>query len=143
MAVGSLWLGAPAAESFNDFAGRTMAYALPCALLVYGAACVEIDSGAKAPAGAVALGDWSYSLYLLHFILLAVLARLWADRFGGAWDNLGFAVLGAALSILCAWLSFRWFERPALAAGNIIRARLFPRRGAAPGATPRLASRIW
>lgn len=143
LVAGSLWLGPELPAAFEDYARRTLAYGLPCALTVYGAACVEVDRGAKASAAWVALGDWSYSLYLLHFILLAGLARLWADRIAGPWDNLGFVLAGAGLSILCAWLSFRYFERPVLRLGALLRGRLSPTRAEPPGATPRLASRIW
>jgi peptidoglycan/LPS O-acetylase OafA/YrhL len=142
LALGSLWFGPPVPETFEQMWRRTAAWGVPCALIVYGAVCVELDRGARAPRAAVALGDWSYSLYLLHFLVLAALARLWADRFAGPWDNIAVAIVGAVISIRLARLSFRAFERPVLAAGARLRTRLFPRPNGEP-AEPRVAARIW
>ncbi len=141
--AGSLWIGPPDPMSFASGWRRFAAFGIPCALIVYGAACVEVDGRSRAPDGAVALGDWSYSLYLLHLPLIAALAALWADRWAGPLDNLAFALIATAAAVALSWAAFRGFERPVLALGGKLRARLFPARRPQPGGTPRLASRIW
>ncbi len=141
--LGSLWLGPPEPESFNDFWRRAAAYGLPCALVVYGAVCVEIDERRRAPDFMVALGDWSYSLYLLHFLVLAAIYRVWNDFFAGPWDNFAIAIVSTLLCIRLARLSFRAFERPVLVRGARLRDRLFPQPKEPGPGEPRIASRLW
>jgi exopolysaccharide production protein ExoZ len=50
---------------------------LPCALIVYGAATLEIGGIASAPRWLVALGNASYSTYLCHVLVLSALGRLY------------------------------------------------------------------
>jgi len=97
--------------------------ALAFASLVLGAAAD--------PRGAVARGlQWrplawlgmvSYSLYLWHAPLLHGFAQ-WAQRAAGTWDLLWLTVA----SLVLAWLSYRFVERPFLGA----RARRAERRPA-------------
>lgn len=69
--------------------------------------------------GAVALGDASYALYLLHPFVSRAL-RLVVEKAGivavlGPW---GFVALALAGSVLVAWLVHRGFERPVTRAGR-------------------------
>jgi peptidoglycan/LPS O-acetylase OafA/YrhL len=54
------------------------------------------------------LGDISYGLYLLHYPILEITARLVGTSILGL-------LVGAGASIGLAWLSYRYFERPMMA----------------------------
>ena len=65
-----------------------------------------------------ALGDISYSVYILHFAVLAVLAPIEPSLARSAGPLPGFLLLyGATLVVVApfALLSYRWIERPAIA----------------------------
>lgn len=94
-----------------------------------------------ANSGGVALGDWSYSLYLSHIFVLQVLKRIFPmleDLPGGAGalfnvagdgrlGNLVFVLACIVLSTVLAWLSYRFLERPMLQQFNSVRRTLFYR----------------
>jgi len=85
-------------------------FTLPFFLLVYGATGREIIAGRLYPLWLTRLGDWSYSLYLTHYIVLVTLRRIYrmaapdSLKVGaeGALDNVVFAVLALAISIVTA-----------------------------------------
>lgn len=61
--------------------------------------------------GIATMGDWSYSLYLLHEFVVLLMGSLWHRLFGSH----GLYVLGAAtilVAIACSWLSFAYLEKP-------------------------------
>jgi len=73
------------------------------------------------------LGDWSFSLYLCHMIVLSALRRVFdfagrsdilapVFRIGhpGPLDNLVFLVVGTAVSIVASWITYRIVERPCI-----------------------------
>ena len=121
---------------------RTLIFAPACALIVYGAVGLELDHGWRAPGWAVRLGDWSYSLYLGHFLVISALSRLWApvSAPGTLWDNALAAIVMAGASVMLAWLAFTFFERPFIGAAARLRNRIFAARAPEGG---RIASRIW
>jgi peptidoglycan/LPS O-acetylase OafA/YrhL len=100
------------------------------ALIALAFASLVLGAAAE-PRGAVARGlQWrplawlgmvSYSLYLWHAPLMHGFAQ-WAQRAAGPWDALGLT----AASLVLAWLSYRFVERPFLGA----RARRAERRPA-------------
>jgi peptidoglycan/LPS O-acetylase OafA/YrhL len=73
------------------------------------------------------LGRISYSLYLLHAVVLLALLHVAHDQIPTA----GIIALMWALSIPLAALCYRWVELPGIAAGKRIAARLDARRPAA------------
>ncbi|MEV4836008.1 acyltransferase [Nonomuraea sp. NPDC049486] len=78
----------------------------------------------RVPAWWAWLGMVSYSVYLLHPILLEIVDGLLADPAAVAWPyraGLGVVVLGALLG--CAALTYRLVEAPAQRAGKRIAAR--------------------
>ena len=84
------------------------------ALLPVGGACLLIAGGTRAPFGVSRLlslrpmvwfGDISYSVYLWHWPLIVFAKALW--------PNLSWAVpVAAAVSLLTAWLTYRFVENP-------------------------------
>lgn len=109
--------------------GRVAVYTLPFAALIYGAVAQEMQGQLKCPTWLVALGDWSYSLYLCHYLVMVsvvrigkMLANYTPDnlvatlRIGapGIWDNLVFTLVTVILSLITAALSYRLIEQPSL-----------------------------
>jgi peptidoglycan/LPS O-acetylase OafA/YrhL len=70
----------------------------------------------------VRLGDWSYSLYLLHVPVAFSLARAIDNRFGAVMslDQMAALVLlgTVAITMPLAAFSFRWIELPGIALGR-------------------------
>ncbi|MEG3152162.1 acyltransferase [Sphingomonas sp. ZT3P38] len=63
----------------------------------------------------VKLGDWSYSLYLLHIIILLAAAKISDTIFGKVlplWIAIPYAISIIVVSTACAFLSYRYIERP-------------------------------
>lgn len=91
-------------------------------------------------AGLVRLGDASYSLYLVHTLVIVAL-RVVFERLGhipaiapvfrvghpGPLDNIAFTVACVAVSIIASLLTYRFFERPVGAMFRKLRKRLFGR----------------
>jgi peptidoglycan/LPS O-acetylase OafA/YrhL len=77
------------------------------------------------PAWLLRLGVISYSLYLLHPLVYAVLGNTTGS--GTVVRTLSF-VGALALSVLVSELSYRWIERPMIARGRGVSARLGARR---------------
>jgi len=109
--------------------GRVAIYTLPFAALIYGASALEAQNKLTCPIWLIALGDWSYSLYLSHYLVLIMIIRIareakpylpepWVETFSlgapGLWDNLIFALTAIILSIITAGVSFYIIERPVL-----------------------------
>lgn len=88
----------------------------------------------------VALGDWSYSLYLLHLPVVYIVVRL-ADNAGliGT-ERDGAAVLVAlvvaTITVPLSALTFRYVELPGIAAGTALLRGLRSRSAAARGGAP-------
>ena len=105
--IGIIWLVVPPAGAPEDRVGR---YALPALLLLVSA----VQSSWPSIKWLHRLGDISYSLYLSHFLLLAVFAVAWR-RLGlgsGALAHLAFFTSGGALALTCGYLCWRWLELP-------------------------------
>lgn len=90
---------------------------------------------------AVRLGDWSFSLYLSHMIVLSALRRAFETlgqfeslspffRLGspGPIDNIVFFLTGVILSITASWLAYRFIEKPWIVLFGDLRRFLFHRR---------------
>jgi len=99
----------------------------------------------KVLAVASRLGDWSFSLYLCHMIILSplrrvfevighndTLARLFRLGHPGPLDNITFFVCGAALSITASWITYRIVERPAIILFGRMRKAMFDRSPTGP-----------
>lgn len=92
-----------------------MAMAIGCAMVLAGACQLDQDRRFRWPRSLLALGDASYSLYLLHLplsglLLKAILASGLRDRLGGA----AAYALTLSLTAALAWLAYRAVEAPLL-----------------------------
>ena len=129
--------------------GRVIWFGIPAAILIYGLAALDIRGRFHAPSFMISIGDWSYALYLSHMLTLSALKRIFpvaADisenwlgvptplanllRVGtpGLADNVFFLAAGLTASLVVAWLSFRFFEKPFLRLFGRLRAKLFDTR---------------
>jgi len=106
---------------------RVAAYGVPSAMIIFGAVWMEREKGLSIPSALSHLGNWSYSLYLSHLLVLLSLKRVWnmqalqdyipsALKWGapGWLDNVVYIIIGLAASIIFAAISYRLIERPSL-----------------------------
>jgi len=118
------------ADPMNKFAlnwFRVFVFGLPCAFIVLGASWVEQPNNEVKSSVFVVLGDWSYSIYLSHMLVLLGLRRIWqtnaAETYLPKWlkwgnvgivDDLIFASIAFVLILLISWISFHFIERPSI-----------------------------
>ncbi len=95
---------------------RTILMGLPAALLVYGLVALELQGKLKAlfPPALVVLGNWSYALYLCHTLTIQVAGRAVYKLFGSEawWSNLLYCLSATIATVMCAAVTYRYFERP-------------------------------
>ena len=70
------------------------------------------------------LGDFSYSLYLIHMPCFLIAATLWYGRHGSLPTNYLFSVVVAAAIVPIAYLFWRAIEDPSVRIGKFLAARL-------------------
>jgi len=117
----------PTHEQFEKEWPRVIIFGPSCALLVFAAA----DPARQFfwPRSMIALGDASYSLYLLHVPIFFLMVPLWkANSSPAPVDNAVALVVALALAIGFSFPFFRWIEQPSLQLGR----RLFPLLSARP-----------
>lgn len=95
---------------FSNESRRLLQIGVPCAAIVVACICLE----SKTANGiitmiAVKLGDWSYSTYLSHVIIIAI-ANEYASFMGINKYTLILPVI--CLVVLFSYLSFKWIETP-------------------------------
>jgi peptidoglycan/LPS O-acetylase OafA/YrhL len=97
-------------------------FSVPFLLLACGGVGCELTGQLKAPKWLTKLGDWSFSLYLTHYIVLVTLRRVYRMvvpdelKVGavGVVDNVIFALLALLISILTAAIFYNFIESPSL-----------------------------
>ena len=97
--------------------GLPAAAILACAALIDAGPCAAPGSAqARIASFAIALGDASYAIYLLHPIVVRGLRLVW-DKAGATAivPSALFVAIGLALVIPLAFAVHRWFERPVTA----------------------------
>ncbi|MEE2567495.1 acyltransferase family protein [Hyphobacterium marinum] len=127
--TGAVVLGLRGPDDYPAWWGRVLAFGPASALLVLGMAALERDQGVRAPVWTRRIGDWSYSLYLSHLLIIAALAHIWT-RFArpGIADNLVFITLMVIVPVVFAALAYTLFERPTLRAGKRLGDQILPPR---------------
>lgn len=122
----ALMIPVPGKKNMFNWA-RVIMFGLPCTLIVFSVACVEQKGKLKVSTPLIELGNWSYSLYLSHMLVLLGLRRIWqtgaAEQFLpeqlkwgalGPFNELAFIFLALFLSIFTAWLSYHTIERTSI-----------------------------
>jgi exopolysaccharide production protein ExoZ len=107
VALGLLALLAQFLAGLGDALPRLPAWGGPAACIVLGCVAMEARRGVPHLATARAVGDASYSIYLLHGPMVGPVLRLAAG-----WPPMAGLALLLAGSVLAGLLCFRWFERP-------------------------------
>jgi exopolysaccharide production protein ExoZ len=100
-----------------DSAGPDMPDALRWgipALLIVAAAALTESSTSRLMLWLAALGNASYSLYLIHPFVLRPMRNIWAHTIGGALPLTAYVVVVTLLATLVAFAIYRWLERPLL-----------------------------
>ncbi|MEN3930819.1 acyltransferase [Microvirga sp. W0021] len=87
----------------------------------------------------VALGNASYSLYLVHPFVLRPLRNIWMSVVGDTLPLIGFVILAALLSSLVAIVLYRLFEEPS---NRFLRDRLLNKKSGTQAAFPENRSGI-
>jgi peptidoglycan/LPS O-acetylase OafA/YrhL len=110
--------------NFNEY--RVIVFGVPCALLLYALTAYDHENAPKPARLFVALGDWSYSTYLIHVIMLSAVGRLVAFVFpaGGVVASLGLIALAFITVNLAAAACYTIVERPTLKALHRLGATL-------------------
>ncbi|BAB53679.1 acyltransferase family protein [Mesorhizobium japonicum] len=101
---------------------RVLCFGLPSAFIVYGLVAMEIRAGWVFSRLWVGVGDSSYSLYLWHYPLFAVLAACYADL--GIMSRVPVEVLAltsCSIAVLFGFVSYYGIERPINKSGWVAR----------------------
>ncbi|MEE2525851.1 acyltransferase [Hyphobacterium sp. HN65] len=128
--AGALWIGEPAFEGYPAYWGRVLAFGPASVLLVLGLAGLERQERLVLPAWSQVIGDWSYSLYLSHVLVIVTLTHLWM-RFAmpGPADNLLMIGLMTGLALGFSAIAYNVFERPVLKFSKRLGRKLFAKAG--------------
>jgi peptidoglycan/LPS O-acetylase OafA/YrhL len=112
---------------------RVILFGIPAAALVAGAVCLDQHGRIEFSAGWKFLGDASYSIYLVHLMVIIVVAKVWTMASlptEGLLNALIFMSIAMAIGTLGGIASYLYLERPML---NFFRRRRGPSR---PGLAP-------
>ena len=115
---GAVILAMAADEDYGNMLSemwRTLAYGVGCTFALLGIVELERQGRLTTPRPLVLLGDASYSIYLVHFLALSLLAKLaWASGAAQLPDALSYLLLVAGATGSGVLLHL-WVERPLLA----------------------------
>lgn len=131
--LGMFRFGVPEGQ---DILPDALRWGIP-ALLIVAAAALAQSSRACPMLWLAALGNASYSLYLIHPFVLRPLRNIWTQAVGGALPLTAYVVFVTALATLVSIGVYRWLERPLLrwAQGTTKSAGGTGRQASTPAAT--------
>ena len=102
---------------------RVLLFGMPAALIIYCLAGMELRGSVRVPAWLVTLGDWSYSTYLVHVLIIGFLARILAGVFGsGTLATVILFIIAPAVTYAFSGPVYRLFEAPTIFRLRRIRA---------------------
>ncbi|NDE91293.1 MAG: acyltransferase [Alphaproteobacteria bacterium] len=88
-------------------------FGIPCALLVYAALQIELKNILVAPAWLVQLGNASFSIYLMHVLVISALGHIFVKLpFHTPPFEIAFVVLCIAAPYIAGLVSYRLIEQP-------------------------------
>ena len=95
---------------------RAIIYGPAMMVIVWASTALTLSGELKTPNWLVRLGDWSYSLYLIHYIVLIAMKRILRmtglDDLSGVIPIIIFGVLAFILSVAAAGILHHTVERP-------------------------------
>ena len=94
---------------------RPLLYGSFATLFLYGAMELERTKLIRYLPSLRAIGDWSYSIYLSHVLVLNVVARLFARFLDGTGALILLTIAGIAAVLVVGYLSYTYMERPLIA----------------------------
>ncbi len=113
--AGVLWIGFPYEKTYPTGWGRVVAFGPAAALMIYGLFALEKNGQWRAPKMLTRLGDWSYSAYLSHILIMSTLVHIWVPLAQpGMADNIVFIVVTLVAVLVFSALAYYGFERPVL-----------------------------
>jgi peptidoglycan/LPS O-acetylase OafA/YrhL len=122
-AYAALAPGGAAGQGWPEGWARVAVFGVPAVLMIAGAVSMEFSGGRLLPRPLQAIGDASYSIYLIQIFVVLALGRVWARvRLPGLADNAAAVALAAGAILAAGALSHRLLERPLLALAR----RLWP-----------------
>jgi exopolysaccharide production protein ExoZ len=87
-------------------------FGLPASLLVVAGLALE-DTIRQWPKAGVRVGDWSYSIYLVHTMLVSTCVKVWSLLgLQGLPADISYLVTVATLSVALGWAGYRFVELP-------------------------------
>jgi peptidoglycan/LPS O-acetylase OafA/YrhL len=119
-AATTLWAvleGMPAVQLLLIPKYRVVGFGLPFACLVLGVLALERAEKLPRRPWMEKVGDWSYSIYLLHVLLLNAIFRFATELIPALATTAGSFLLtacGIVAVLLCGWASYRFLEKPVL-----------------------------
>lgn len=125
---GRVIIGLGQVDAHGDAASNLVDLAISAILVIF---LMERKGEPAAAIFCKLVGDISYPLYLLHWptlcLLLAGSVRILGIAWISAhleWWSVTMLLMSGAIVFGLAWASFRWVEKPAIAAGKILADRL-------------------
>ncbi len=95
---------------------RAVIYGPAMMAIVWASTALMLAGSLKIPTWLARLGDWSYSLYLIHYIVLIAMKRILRmtglDNLSGVMPILIFGILAFILSLAAAAILHHVFEKP-------------------------------
>jgi len=105
-ALGILFLPAP------NYIERPLFWGGSALLLMLSVVNLEERFGRRIPAWMLRIGDASYSLYLVHSLVVLFIARIFLHEHVARPNLAGMAALALVVSVFTALALYRWVERP-------------------------------
>jgi exopolysaccharide production protein ExoZ len=108
---------------------RVLVFGFPAMLALYAALLYENKHDMVMPKWLQQIGDASYSIYLSHILVLAIVGRVWTlFAIEGYIDNIIMLMMMFIAVIIVGVLSFRLMEKPILKKARLLEKKLFPAR---------------
>lgn len=114
---------------FRNGSSRVLVMGAISLLILYSSVTLEL-AGVVFPKFLQILGDWSYSIYLSHILVIKFITKqLWQPHVvEGPWDNIFVLLICVACVIVVGGLIYFLIEQPSLKLAKKARNRLFPTR---------------
>jgi len=111
---------------FRNTSSRIIVFGGISLLILYGSVALDV-AGVVFPKFLQVLGDWSYSIYLSHILVIKLITKqLWASRtVEGPWDNIFVLLICVFCTIAVGGILYFLVERPCLNLAKKARQRMF------------------